>query len=123
MFAGLSGPDGGIRRDDAGHDELTVIEGSGPFGPAERPMTGYLALPAAWRASPDVAASLGGARTDTCPVDAAQDQEAEASWRLARATSVVDATICTVSAVQAVVDGGSRCSEARQHSSTGPPEP
>ncbi len=34
-----------------------MIEGSGLFGPAERPMTGYLALPAAWHASPDVAAS------------------------------------------------------------------
>ena len=57
MFAGLFGPDVGIRLDDAGRDELAVIEGSGPFGPAERPMTGYLALPAAWRTSPDVAAS------------------------------------------------------------------
>ena len=37
-----------------------MVEGSGPFGPGERPMTGYLALPAAWRASPDVAASLVG---------------------------------------------------------------
>lgn len=57
MFAGLFGPDVGVRLDDAGHGELAVIEGSGPFGPAERSMTGYLALPAVWRASPDVAAS------------------------------------------------------------------
>ena len=57
MFAGLFGPDVGVRLDDDGHDELAVVVGSGPFGPAERPMTAYLALPAAWRASPDVAAS------------------------------------------------------------------
>jgi TfoX/Sxy family transcriptional regulator of competence genes len=57
MFAGLFGPDVGVRLDVVGHDELAVIEGSGLLGPAERPMTGYLALPAAWRASPDVAAS------------------------------------------------------------------
>ncbi len=55
MFAGLFGPDVGVRLDDAGRDELAAIEGSGPFGPAERPMGGYLALPAAWRASPETA--------------------------------------------------------------------
>jgi TfoX/Sxy family transcriptional regulator of competence genes len=57
MSAGLFGPDVDVRLDDAGRDELAMIEGSGPFGPAERPMTGYLAPPAAWRASPDVAVS------------------------------------------------------------------
>ncbi len=57
MFAGLFGPGVGVRLDDAGHDELAAVEGSGPFGPAERPMSGYLALPAVWRANPDVAAS------------------------------------------------------------------
>lgn len=56
LFAGLFGPDVGGRLDDAGRDELAEA-GLGPFGPAERPMTGYLARPAAWRASPDVAAS------------------------------------------------------------------
>ena len=56
MFAGLFGPDVGVRLDDAGRDELASIEGSGPFGPAERPMAGYLTLPAAWRASPELAA-------------------------------------------------------------------
>jgi TfoX/Sxy family transcriptional regulator of competence genes len=56
MFAGLFGRDVGVRLDNPGREELASIEGSGPFGPAERPMTGYLALPAAWRASPEVAA-------------------------------------------------------------------
>jgi TfoX/Sxy family transcriptional regulator of competence genes len=57
MFAGLFGPDIGVRLDDAGRDELASTEGSGPFGPAERPMGGYLSLPPVWRASPDLAAS------------------------------------------------------------------
>ena len=57
MFAGLFGPNVGVRLDNAGRDELAAIEGSGPFGPAERPMGGYLAVPTAWRASPDTAAA------------------------------------------------------------------
>jgi TfoX/Sxy family transcriptional regulator of competence genes len=68
MFAGLFGPDIGVRLDDARRAELASMEGSGPFGPAERPMGGYLALPRAWRASPELAASwielaLGYVRT------------------------------------------------------------
>ena len=57
MFAGLFGPDIGVRLDDASRAELDSMDGSGPFGPAERPMGGYLALPRAWRASPELAAS------------------------------------------------------------------
>jgi TfoX/Sxy family transcriptional regulator of competence genes len=56
MFAGLFGPAVGVKLDDAGRDELAAIDGSGPFGPAERPMGGYTSLPAKWRAAPDVAA-------------------------------------------------------------------
>jgi TfoX/Sxy family transcriptional regulator of competence genes len=56
MFAGLFGAAVGVRLDDAGRAELEGIEGSGPFGPAERPMGGYLSLPAAWRATPEEAA-------------------------------------------------------------------
>src|SRR5581483_5978025 len=56
MFAGLFGPAVGVRLDDAGRTELEAIEDVGPFGPAERPMGGYTSLPAAWRASPEVAA-------------------------------------------------------------------
>ena len=56
MFAGLFGPAVGVRLDDAGRAELEGIEGSGPFGPAERPMGGYTTLPGAWRAAPEVAA-------------------------------------------------------------------
>jgi TfoX/Sxy family transcriptional regulator of competence genes len=56
MFAGLFGPDLGVRLDDAGRAELAAVDGSGPFGPAGRPMGGYLTLPRAWRASPELAA-------------------------------------------------------------------
>ena len=57
MFAGLFGPAVGVRLDDAARDELAAVDGSGPFGPAERPMGGYTSLPEAWRATPDLAAS------------------------------------------------------------------
>jgi TfoX/Sxy family transcriptional regulator of competence genes len=60
MFAGLFGPAVGVRLDDAGRDELEVIEGSGPFGPAGHAMGGYLSLPEAWRGTPDVAADWVG---------------------------------------------------------------
>jgi len=56
MFAGLFGSAMGVRLDETGQRELAAIEGSGPFGPAERPMGGYLSLPEAWRAQPDIAA-------------------------------------------------------------------
>ena len=57
MFAGLFGPAVGVRLDDAGRAELEGIDGSGPFGPAERPMGGYTSLPGAWRDDASLAAS------------------------------------------------------------------
>lgn len=60
MFAGLFGPDVGVRLGDAGREELAAVDGSGPFGPAGRPMGGYLSLPPAWRTTPDVAAGWVG---------------------------------------------------------------
>jgi TfoX/Sxy family transcriptional regulator of competence genes len=56
MFAGLFGPAVGVRLDDASREELEGIAGSGPFGPAERPMGGYTSLPGTWRTTPEVAA-------------------------------------------------------------------
>jgi TfoX/Sxy family transcriptional regulator of competence genes len=56
MFAGLFGPAVGVRLDEADRAELAAVDGSGPFGPAERPMGGYLSLPPAWRGTPDLAA-------------------------------------------------------------------
>ena len=49
MFAGLFGPAVGVRLADADRAELAAVDGAGPFGPAERPMGGYLSLPSAWR--------------------------------------------------------------------------
>jgi TfoX/Sxy family transcriptional regulator of competence genes len=46
MFAGLFGPNVGVKLSPDGLDELRALEGSGPFGPEERPMGGYLSLPA-----------------------------------------------------------------------------
>lgn len=60
MFAGLFGPAVGVRLDDAARAELAAIDGSGPFGPAERPMGGYLSLPASWRDQPETAADWIG---------------------------------------------------------------
>ena len=53
MFAGLFGERIGVRvLDDDVRGELAAIPGVGPFGPAERPMAGYLALPEAWAGEP-----------------------------------------------------------------------
>jgi TfoX/Sxy family transcriptional regulator of competence genes len=53
MFAGLFGSDVGVRLGEADLARLSEEKGAGPFGPAERPMGGYLSLPAAWRSGPD----------------------------------------------------------------------
>ncbi|WOP20010.1 TfoX/Sxy family protein [Raineyella sp. LH-20] len=45
MFAGLFGTDLGVKLDEPGRAALQALPGSGPFGPAERPMGGWLALP------------------------------------------------------------------------------
>lgn len=55
MFAGLFGPAIGVRLTESDHAELAAVDGSGPFGPADRPMGGYLSLPLAWRDSPELA--------------------------------------------------------------------
>jgi TfoX/Sxy family transcriptional regulator of competence genes len=45
MFAGLFGADIGVKLAD--DDRLALLAaGGGPFGPAERPMSGYVTLPA-----------------------------------------------------------------------------
>jgi TfoX/Sxy family transcriptional regulator of competence genes len=45
MFMGLFGADIGVKLDDAGAAELRTVDGAKPFGPAERPMGGYVTLP------------------------------------------------------------------------------
>ncbi|HET6921464.1 MAG TPA: TfoX/Sxy family protein [Jiangellaceae bacterium] len=51
MFVGLFASDVGVKLADADREQL-LAEGGGPFGPAERPMGGYVALPASWRDDP-----------------------------------------------------------------------
>jgi len=54
MFAGLFGDDLGVRLvDEDSLSALRAVPGAGPFGPAERPMGGYLALPTEWRGDPE----------------------------------------------------------------------
>ena len=48
MFAGLFGEAVGVKLDEDARAELAAVDGSGPFGPEERPMGGYLALPASY---------------------------------------------------------------------------
>jgi hypothetical protein len=52
MFMGLFGPDIGVKLPEEERLELLAVPGSGPFGPAERPMSGYVALPAGWAGKP-----------------------------------------------------------------------
>jgi len=47
MFLGLFGSDIGIKLNEGDRAFLLKEEGSGPFGPAERPMGGYVTLPPA----------------------------------------------------------------------------
>jgi TfoX/Sxy family transcriptional regulator of competence genes len=54
MFAGLFGSAVGVRLAGPDAAELSDVEGAGPFGPAERPMGGYLSLPSGM--APDLAA-------------------------------------------------------------------
>ncbi|MGW4928944.1 TfoX/Sxy family protein [Agromyces sp. NPDC004153] len=54
MFAGLFGDRIGVRvLDESARAELAAVDGAGPFGPDERPMGGYVAVPAAWDDEPD----------------------------------------------------------------------
>ncbi len=54
MFAGLYGPAIGLRLGEGEAAELRAIPGSGPYGPAERPMGGYVSVPTAWRDQPEL---------------------------------------------------------------------
>jgi len=52
MFMGLFGADLGVKLGEPDREALLAEDGAGPFGPAERPMGGYVTLPAAWRSAP-----------------------------------------------------------------------
>ena len=63
MFMGLFGADIGVKLAPGDADTLLAVEGAGPFGPAERPMGGYVTLPPALVGTPAgdrwTAAALG----------------------------------------------------------------
>jgi TfoX/Sxy family transcriptional regulator of competence genes len=50
MFMGLFGSHIGLKLTEDDRERLLAQPGSGPFGPPERPMGGYVTLPAAWTA-------------------------------------------------------------------------
>jgi TfoX/Sxy family transcriptional regulator of competence genes len=51
MFMGLFGADIGLKLPPAEQEQLLTTPGSGPFGPPERPMGGYVTIPAEWGAA------------------------------------------------------------------------
>jgi len=61
MFMGLFGSDVGVKLAPTDVAALLEIDGAGPFGPAERPMGGYVSLPASLRGSPEAALWIGRA--------------------------------------------------------------
>ncbi|HEX7168723.1 MAG TPA: TfoX/Sxy family protein [Acidimicrobiales bacterium] len=50
MFMGLFGSDVGLKLPDPDRERLLEHPGAGPFGPDDRPMSGYVTIPAGWRA-------------------------------------------------------------------------
>lgn len=46
MFMGLLGADVGVKLEEPSRSALASMPGAGPFGPADRPMAGYVTLPA-----------------------------------------------------------------------------
>jgi TfoX/Sxy family transcriptional regulator of competence genes len=61
MFMGLFGSDVGVRLAPDASAELMAVDGAGPFGPAERPMGGYVTLPPAYLESSEGQAWVGRA--------------------------------------------------------------
>lgn len=55
MFMGLFGSSVGVKLPEAAAAELLAQAGAGPFGPAERPMGGWVALPPATAADAEAA--------------------------------------------------------------------
>ena len=48
MFMGLFGSDVGIKLPERDQRQLLAEPGAGPFGPQDRPMAGYVTIPADW---------------------------------------------------------------------------
>lgn len=67
MFAGLFGSSIGVKLAADDLVELATIEGAGPFGPAERPMGGYLSLPSSFTEQATLWVSKAQAYVATLP--------------------------------------------------------
>ena len=74
MFAGLFGSAVGVKLAEPDAAELSAVDGAGPFGPAERPMGGYLSLPLGH--GPGPGRPVGGEGPGPRRLAAAQGQEA-----------------------------------------------
>ena len=74
MFVGLFGSDVGVKLPAAAGTRLVALSGAGPFGPAERPVSGDVALPYAWTA-PKSAAWVQRALTAARTVPATQPRQ------------------------------------------------
>jgi hypothetical protein len=61
MFMGLFGSAVGVKLSATDAAILREVDGAGPFGPAERPMGGYVSLPASLLGSPEGMAWVGRA--------------------------------------------------------------
>jgi hypothetical protein len=49
MFMGLFGASVGLKLAPGDAAQLRAVDGAGPYGPAERPMAGWVSLPPGWR--------------------------------------------------------------------------
>lgn len=56
MFMGLFGRDVGVRLAEADREKLAAEPGAGAFGPEDRPMKEYVAMPTSWRDDPTATA-------------------------------------------------------------------
>jgi TfoX/Sxy family transcriptional regulator of competence genes len=57
IFAGLFGSSVGVKLDEASRAQLEAVDGTGPFGPPDRPIgRSYISLPETWRSTPELAA-------------------------------------------------------------------
>jgi TfoX N-terminal domain len=52
MFMGLFGSSVGLKLSPEDAKTLGAFDGTGPFGPSDRPMSGWVALPRSWRGDP-----------------------------------------------------------------------
>jgi len=60
MVGGLFGGAVGLRLSQSDRAALEAEPGSGPFGPEDRPMKDYVAMPESWRSQPDVVRDWAG---------------------------------------------------------------